>query len=206
MTKSFYHYGTIPSDLMDIVEEDLTKNFDSTMQVSRTAGDIQDLQRRDSKNAWVTTNHWIGGLVWNYFNKVNDEFFHYDLDQIDNEQIQYTHYGINQKYNWHQDEGISSFYKPQSDGARNGANIVQDWINTSSNKIRKLSVIIQLSNPDDYEGGVTQLRDVDDTLYNVPKERGTIVFFDSRLYHRAKMVSGGLRKSLIAWAIGPQWR
>ena len=120
--------------------------------------------------------------------------------------MQYTQYGLNERYDWHQDEGVSSLYKPQAGGRRNDQAVVQDFINGSAERIRKLSAIVQLANDDDYEGGATQIRDVDNTLYTIPRERGTIVFFDSRLQHRAKSVTKGLRKSLISWAVGPRWR
>ena len=51
MTRSFCHYGSIPSDMMDIIEEDLNKNFDHLMQVSRLMGNKEILERRNSKNA-----------------------------------------------------------------------------------------------------------------------------------------------------------
>ena len=206
MTKSFCHFDTIPADLMDIIEADLSKNFDSQMQTSRLMGNAEVLDKRNSKNAWVPTTWWLGGLMWHYYKKANDEFFHYNIDQIDGESMQYTQYGLNERYDWHQDEGVSSLYKPQASGNRNDQAIVQDFINGSSERIRKLSAIVQLANDDDYEGGATQIRDVDNTLYTIPRERGTIVFFDSRLQHRAKTVTKGLRKSLITWAVGPRWK
>ncbi len=206
MTKSFCHFDTIPADLMDIIEADLSKNFDSQMQTSRLMGNAEVLDKRNSKNAWVPTTWWLGGLMWHYYKKANDEFFHYNIDQIDGESMQYTQYGLNERYDWHQDEGVSSLYKPQASGNRNDQAIVQDFINGSSERIRKLSAIVQLANDDDYEGGATQIRDVDNTLYTIPRERGTIVFFDSRLQHRAKSVTKGMRKSLISWAVGPRWR
>ncbi len=206
MTKSFCHFDTIPADLMDIIEADLSKNFDSQMQTSRLMGNAEVLDKRNSKNAWVPTTWWLGGLMWHYYKKANDEFFHYNIDQIDGESMQYTQYGLNERYDWHQDEGVSSLYKPQASGNRNDQAIVQDFINGSSERIRKLSAIVQLANDDDYEGGATQIRDVDNTLYTIPRQRGTIVFFDSRLQHRAKSVTKGMRKSLISWAVGPRWR
>ena len=120
--------------------------------------------------------------------------------------MQYTHYGINEKYDWHQDEAIAGLYRPKASTNREDHLNVQDWINIKALRIRKLSTILQLSHGDDYEGGSTQIRDVDDTLFTIPRERGTIVFFDSRMYHRAKMVKKGSRKSLICWAIGPRWQ
>ena len=206
MTKSFCHFDTIPANLMDIIEADLSTNFDSQMQTSRLMGNAEVLDKRNSKNAWVPTVNWVGALMWYYFDRANKEFFHYDLTCIDGESMQYTQYGLNERYDWHQDEGVSSLYKPQAGGRRNDQAVVQDFINGSAERIRKLSAIVQLANDDDYEGGATQIRDVDNTLYTIPRERGTIVFFDSRLQHRAKSVTKGLRKSLISWAVGPRWR
>ena len=206
MTRSICHYDTIPSDLMDIIEKDLTHNFDGQMQNSRLMGDVLDTQKRSSRNAWVPTTWWLGGLMWHYYKRANDEVFKYDLDHIDGESMQYTQYELNQKYDWHQDEGIGSMYKPQSNGMRKDQVMIQDFINQGAQRIRKLSAIVQLADGDDYEGGATQIRDVDQSLYTIPRERGTIVFFDSRLQHRAKTVTKGLRKSLITWAVGPRWR
>ena len=70
--------------------------------------------------------------------------------------------------------------------------------------VRRVAVSISLK--DDYEGGGTQVRDVDNTMVSIPKKRGTLFFFDSRLQHRAKTVHKGLRKSLIVWAVGPRWK
>ena len=85
MTKSFCHFDTIPSDLMDIIEEDLTETFDPQMEVSKLMGNVEALDKRNSKNAWVPTTHWLGGLMWHYFNKANNEFFRYDIECIDGE-------------------------------------------------------------------------------------------------------------------------
>ena len=209
MTKSICHYETIPSNLMDIIEEDLANNWDSQMQVSRLQGNVQNVEKRNSQNAWVPTTNWLGGLVWHYFKKSNDDFFNYKIDAIDCESMQYTHYGLNERYDWHIDEGLAAYYKPQIVSSRARETLDgwrQDYLNIQAERVRKLSAIIQLSEEDDYEGGSTQIMDVDQTLYTLPKQRGTIVFFDSRLHHRAKTVKKGLRKSLICWAVGPRWK
>ena len=206
MTKSFCHFDTIPAELMDVIESDLTEKYDPYMDTSKLMGNVTNTKKRSSKNAWVPTSHWIGGLMWHYFKRANDEFFHYDLKHIDGEAMQYTQYELNQHYDWHQDEGIASFYKPQAGGNRSDQLIVQDKININAETIRKLSCSLQLSDEDDYEGGGTQVRDVDDTMVTLPKERGSLFFFDSRLQHRAMTVTKGLRKSLIIWAVGPRWK
>ena len=72
---------------------------------------------------------------------------------------------------------------------------------------RKISVIIQLSNPSDYEGGEFLLED----QYEQPnatelKQRGTVLCFPSFLMHTVKPVTKGIRKSLVAWIEGPKFK
>ena len=206
MTKSFCHFDTIPVELMDIIEEDLKVKFDHLMDTSKLMGNQVNLEKRSSKNAWIPTSHWLGGVMWHYFKKANEEFFHYDIECIDGESIQYTQYELNQQYHWHQDEGVASYYKPQATGNRQDERRVQDFINDGAEQVRKISCSLQLSDEDDYEGGGTQVRDVDSSMITIPKGRGSLFFFDSRMQHRAMTVTKGLRKCLIAWAVGPRWK
>ena len=55
----------------------------------------------------------------------------------------------------------------------------QDFLNENVEMVRKLSFAMQLSDPDDYEGGNVQLLDEAGNSYIVPNKRGTIVLFDS---------------------------
>ena len=65
---------------------------------------------------------------------------------------------------------------------------------------------MQLSDPDDYEGGNVQLLDEGNNSYFAPRKRGTMIFFDSRTQHRVLKVTKGVRKSLVGWVCGPRWR
>ena len=76
----------------------------------------------------------------------------------------------------------------------------------NSQKIRKLSLILQLSDPDDYEGGEVQFMNSSGKSFFAPKTRGTILVFDSRTMHRVKKVTSGNRKSIVAWVEGPRWK
>jgi PKHD-type hydroxylase len=203
--KNLCHFGTIPEDLMNILTRDLTETFDYQLQTSKLYGGGEDFSKRRSRNAWVPTTHWTAGLIWSYIDRANNEIFKYDLDCIDGEAMQYTHYGLNEYYGWHQDEGLSTMYKPAAAGKRDGSQ-AQDYINENCEKVRKLTCILQLSHEEDYEGGNVQLRDHTGECYFVPKQRGTIFLFDSRLQHRAMKVTKGLRKSLISWTIGNRWK
>ena len=70
----------------------------------------------------------------------------------------------------------------------------------------KISFAMQLSDPDDYEGGNVQLLAEDGSSYLVPRHRGTICLFDSRTQHRVLKVRKGTRKSIVGWVVGPRWK
>jgi PKHD-type hydroxylase len=139
--------------------------------------------------------------------RANRENFLYDLTNIDGESLQYTVYGEGEYYGWHNDAGLASYYKPQSSGNRgHGEAIATDFINQNCEKVRKLSFSLLLSDPDTYEGGNLQLLDETGKSYIAPRQRGTIILFDSRSQHRVQKVKSGVRKSLVGWTCGPRWK
>ena len=83
--------------------------------------------------------------------------------------------------------------------------------------VRKLSFSIQLSDPEDYEGGELEFKvnkygsekrgdfALDETFF-APNKKGTIIIFDSRVKHRVCEVKSGVRKSLVGWVVGPRWK
>ena len=106
-------------------------------------------------------------------------------DSISGGEMQYTTYEKGQFYNWHQDDGLEALDK---------------------DKCRKLSVVLQLSSPEEYTGGEFQLLNERNNLYMAPKKRGTLIVFDSRSRHRVRKIHSGVRKSLVGWVVGPRWR
>ena len=86
--------------------------------------------------------------------------------------MQYTQYGPGEFYGWHNDAGIIGAYKPQS----YNNDRQNDFVNENSEFVRKLSFSLQLSHPDDYEGGNFQLMDETGKSYFAPRKRGTIIF------------------------------
>ena len=205
--QSVWYYTDLPEDIVDIIERDLTESFDPQMADSRLHGDALNKEKRNSQNAWIPTTHWVAGFLWHYVQRANRENFLYDLKNIDGESLQYTRYEEGQFYGWHNDAGLATQYKPQSVGNRgNGQENLDDFINENCEMIRKLSFSIQLSNPDDYEGGNIQLLDESGKSYIAPRQRGSIVLFDSRTQHRVLKVTKGTRKSIVGWTVGPRWK
>ena len=203
--QSVWYFSDLPEDVVDIVERDLTEKFEEQMADSKLHGDALNKEKRNSKNAWVPTNHWVGGFVWHYIQRANRENFLYNLHCIDGESMQYTSYGPGEFYGWHNDAGLATQYKPVSVGNRQEG-LAQDFVNENIELVRKLSFAMQLSDPDDYEGGNLQLLDEAGNSYIAPRKRGTVVLFDSRTQHRVLKVTKGRRKSLVGWTVGPRWK
>ena len=210
--QSIWYYTGLPKDIVNILDDYVSEKFDSEMRDSELIGRYKDKNKRNSENAWINTNHWIAGFLWHYVNKANRENFLYDLTNIDGENLQYTKYSEGQYYNWHNDAGISNYYKPQyvansGNSEEDSDNLqVTDFLKTSCELVRKLSFTLQLSDPDEYEGGNVQLIDDSGKSYIAPRQRGTIILFDSRTQHRVIKVKKGVRKSIVGWVLGPRWR
>jgi len=194
----------LPVEIVEIVERDV-EQFDRGVEQSQLIGEEVDLDIRNSKNSWVPTDHWIAGWLWYYINKINSENFCYDLLDIDDGKIQYTHYNTGDYYHWHQDADIDCFYKPQIIPG-SGSNLREDQTILKGECIRKLSFTLQLSDAIDYRGGEVEFLDNSNNRFLAPKERGSIIVFDSRVRHRVRRIKSGSRKSLVGWCVGPRWK
>jgi len=185
--QSIWFDTQLPSDIINILSEDI-KKFDKDC-VSSVVGNgpksRADETIRKSNNAWIPASHWVYGFVWCYLFNANDGNFHYDLNGFDGNQLQYTHYDIGDFYNWHHDTIAK---------------------NNPEENIRKLSVVVQLSDPEEYEGGNLELISVIDERYVAPRKKGTVIVFDSRTKHRVTKIRSGHRRSIVGWATGPHWK
>jgi len=203
--QSIWYYTSLPEDIIEILERDITESFEGSMADSRLQGDALNKNLRNSQNAWIPTTHWIGGFLWHYIQRANRENFLYDLRCIDGESLQFTRYGAGQFYKWHNDAGLASQYKPVAVGNRDQG-LGEDYVKERVEMVRKLSFALQLSDPDDYEGGNVQLMDEAGKSYVAPRQRGTMMLFDSRTMHRVQKVTKGVRKSIVGWTVGPRWK
>jgi Rps23 Pro-64 3,4-dihydroxylase Tpa1-like proline 4-hydroxylase len=205
--QTIWYETSLPKNIIETMEEDL-KVFDDKTQDSSVGlgvnGEV-DKSIRNSKNIWIPTSHWVGGFLWHYAMRANRENFLYDLTCVDAENLQYTQYGEGQYYNWHIDAGIDVCHKPQIITS-SATNLAQDQITVNGEYVRKLSFTLQLSDPEDYRGGEVQFMDPCGKSYFMPKQRGTIAFFDSRASHRVRKVKSGMRKSIVGWVVGPRWK
>jgi len=165
----------------------------------KSSGDKEDLSKiRRSKVSWLAKTQevaWVFEKLSHVVSALNAEFYRFDLTGFA-ESLQLTNYDHADKgmYGWHQDYG--AIRKPS----------------------RKLSLVLQLTDPSSYEGGNLQIltnsavsnatinsRGCADPV-NMRKERGLIVVFPSYVLHQVTPVTQGTRQSLVTWVTGPEFK
>lgn len=147
-------------------------------------GDVLDDSIRRSETGWMDLNA-DTGFIYDTLafiaRQLNGQFFDFDLFGMV-EHLQYTVYRDNGgHYDWHLDRGVSS---PAP---------------------RKLSMVLQLSDPDEYEGGDLQVYTSAEPT-TVVKQKGLVAAFPSFVLHRVTPVTKGTRRSLVVWLAGPKFR
>lgn len=140
---------------------------------------------RKSKIRWVSGQASLEQFLLREINLINAEFFNVDIQQAMAE-IQFSEYDSEYggKYDWHHDI---------------------DWHNPN-NFDRKLSVVVQLSDPDTYKGGDFEFSESQSPNKDELRMQGSILVFPSYLVHRVTEITEGVRYSLVSWIKGPRWR
>lgn len=150
-------------------------NTDSGFANKIRRSDIKWLHK-DNETRWLFER--LGHIV----SSLNTMFYKFDLTGF-GEALQLTNYDHSEQgmYGWHQDYG--------NVGAAS----------------RKLSLVLQLTDPSEYEGGNLQIMTSGEPI-NVFKQRGLVTVFPSYVLHQVTPVTQGSRQSLVAWITGPEFR
>lgn len=78
-----------------------------------------------------------------------------------------------------------------------------DWCDR--NQTRKVSLVVKLSDTDDYEGGDLLIRTKQQPM-PTPRERGSVTIFPAWTLHAVTPVTAGVRRTATAWVQGPKFR
>jgi PKHD-type hydroxylase len=147
------------------------------------AGEVSPKNVRISDISWIhpsENNVWIFNKLSWILRQLNGQFYRFNITGF-NESIQYTtYYGKQEEgghYRWHADHGQDA--------------------------PRKLSMVLQLSDPSEYEGGNLEILSSQGEVLTVDKKKGFLAMFPSFKTHRVTPVTSGTRKSLVVWATGP---
>ena len=141
---------------------------------------IRFAYNNDNELDWVFKELWMLAM-W-----ANKDWFNFHINKLD--YIQVAEY----------DESYSGEYKRHIDVF---------WMNNDPNYHRKLSCIVQLTDPNTYEGCNLEFYDTNH-IPNVDEIRtqGTVIFFPSFISHAATPITKGTRYSIAAWFDGPKWQ
>jgi len=188
--KDFFHLwsneGGVAPEFVDLINN-VASTITPTKPYLGFDGDRDTSSVRSSDIRWLyyLEHPNIVNMFWHYANMANKLTFGFDLNLID--ELQHTTYYAeeNGHYEWHTD----TF-----------------WANPSVSD-RKITLIVHLSEPDDYEGGDLlldpQYPQIDQKIF---KQKGSVVAFPSFLRHKVTTVTRGTRKTLVTWAYGPKFR
>lgn len=187
---AYYKSYFTPEQCNQILEDGLKLPVrDATLGVSTSNLSVNKDYRRSQVRFIQKTNTdftWLFDAMWKMAIESNDMWFDFHISKMD--YIQLAEY----------DSNYQGEYKDHHDVF---------WINNDSKYHRKLTAIVQLTDPNEYEGGNFELVNLNEyPNADEIKQQGTAFFFPSFLTHRATTVTKGKRYSLACWFDGPKWR
>ncbi|WP_405206491.1 2OG-Fe(II) oxygenase [Aquimarina sp. LLG6339-5] len=152
-------------------------------QVSEKLVDVAFYRKSEVK--WFskeTLEHrWLYEKFVNMVTESNRALWNFELTGIFDD-LQYTVYnGEGGHFDWHMDIGKGKYSR------------------------RKVSITVQLSDPDEYEGGDFEFL-IGNEITKLPKKKGCAIVFPSYFLHRVTPVTKGVRKSLVLWVSGQPFR
>ena len=175
--------GAFTEEQLNWLQHKAKEATEQAQVTGKNKGEVNDSIRRSELN-WINKDPecaWVFEILSNVVSSINAEYFGFDLTGFA-ESIQLTNYHESRQgtYKWHQDFGASG-------------------------SSRKLSLVLQLSDPEDYEGGELQILTTGQAN-SMQKKRGLITVFPAWTLHQVTPVIKGNRQTLVAWISGPEFK
>ena len=194
MAEYYYFENAFTDEEIKLIQEEAEK---VPPQVGKTGKDGSTSEVfRKSEIRWLNGNQpytdgdtvhhgddfiWLYKKLWAMVEEANRNVWNFNLSH-GRDAIQHTIYREGGgHYDWHMDCGAGM------------------------QRQRKVSLTVQLTDGDDYEGGELQLWRGQSSL-NAPRGKGTVVIFPSYMMHRVTEVTKGTRESLVLWVGGDHYR
>lgn len=165
------------SSCTEIIQNVSTLPFE--VGVMGNSNELEDGGYRNTEVAWLSSTDILSTLLFNHILLANQKAgWNYAIDTLD--PVQIGRYGPGARYKIHQD--TSATLTPP----------------------RKITAVLMLSDPADYEGGVLKLGATPKPTV-APNTQGTIIVFPSTTAHEVTEITAGVRYTAVAWARGPNW-
>jgi PKHD-type hydroxylase len=178
-------------------EKECQNILEYTSTVSLSPGLNRANKKVDYRNSDVYFLDKNSDVSWIYHKAAEvlhiiNQYYQFDITHMS--RPQYAEYAVGQFLDWHTDDCFKFL------GESN------DYI------MRKISVSIFLTEPEDYEGGQFELmlpntenKEAAQIMsFNLPKGHG--LAFPSFLPHRVMTITKNIRRSLVFWYYGKAWR
>jgi PKHD-type hydroxylase len=168
---------------------DFCESFDKTTAAIIGSQDKEEIEKvRKSEITWITRNAdsaWIFDKINFMLYSINERYYNFSLNGYYS--LQYTTYNAEDegRYDWHMDMCMET--------------------NLEYGETRKLSLTLLLN--DDFEGGEFEVNmGKEENAKTLPSKKGRALLFPSFMIHRVRPVTKGVRKSLVAWCVGPKFK
>jgi PKHD-type hydroxylase len=189
--KYWYFTKAIPPEKC----QDLIQAASKTTPETGKTREPQYAKARKSTISWIADPK-IYDLLNPFIHKANKNAG-WNFQWSWNESSQFTVYKKGDYYHWHMDS-LPHLTAPVN--------------HPYHNKIRKLSLTLQLTDPSQYTGGDFQFKwlnshaQIETVTVKDARDLGTIIIFPSFLSHRVTPITKGIRRSLVNWSLGDDFK
>jgi PKHD-type hydroxylase len=179
-------YGIIWEDLLNEFEVQSVHKLAENYNKVRATTLIENSTARKSNARWIAYDEkskWLYDKVTNAVKEINTELFQFELSGA--QPFQYTIYDSTEEgeYDWH-----------------------TDTMSTENDGVRKLSVVILLSDKNEFSGGSFLISPAGGKPKEILMKMGRMVVFPSWTPHCVTPVLEGTRISLVMWLYGKRFK
>lgn len=171
----------VPEELCNIAIKDMNHMQFDVASIGGGGNERKDSVIRNSRVSFPDANYWLEGIAYNYALYANRSAgWNYKVDWA--ERIQLARYEKDHHYDWHEDWGPLEIRE--------------------DNMVRKLSVVILLSDPSEFKGGEFQFENRHGSDTTIEMNKGSVLVFPSYITHRVTPITSGTRYSAANWILG----
>jgi PKHD-type hydroxylase len=184
-----YFKNKISVDVCEYIIKESLKLPKEEAKIGVSTSSLKVDETRKSRISFIQKNNplfeGVFDELWKMAIQANSDFFNFHITKLD--YMQFAEY----------DSSYNGNYKRHHDVF---------WMNNDPKYHRKLSCVIQLTDPNDYDGGDLEIFSDSKIDATEIRTQGTVIFFPSFMEHQANPVTRGIRYSLTSWFDGPKWR
>jgi PKHD-type hydroxylase len=176
--KYWLYESAISKKQCELILSETDWSVKHTGEFMRDGQSVSNEDIRETSVTFVPPHSVVGCILNTHLLNINAYQWNYNITRI--QDVQIGHYKKDGHYDWHVDVTAPDEHNMQ----------------------RKLSAVLMLSEPDEYEGGLLEIKDVEMPVL----KQGTLIVFPSFMKHRVTKVTKGNRFTAVAWAVGPAFR